>query len=152
MLAPGCSVNERGPAGATNAVVTRVVDGDTLDADISGRDERVRLIGINTPETVDPRRPVECFGKEASDRLKHLLPAGTAIRLERDIEERDAFGRLLAYVVTADGTFVNLEMVRGGYATTLSLRPNVAHQRSFRLAEQQARADGAGLWGSCPSP
>ena len=76
-----------------------------------GRDERVRLIGIDTPETVDPRKPVQCFGKEASDHTKALLPAGTAVRLERDAEARDRYDRLLAYVYRAsDGLFVNLEL------------------------------------------
>ena len=93
----GCSGDAGLPDGA-NATVVRVVDGDTLIAELGGTETRVRLIGIDTPESVDPRRPVECFGKRASQRLADLLPVGTPLRLERDAEERDRYQRLLAYV------------------------------------------------------
>lgn len=129
----------------------RVVDGDTIVAAVGGTEERVRLIGIDTPESVDPRQPVECFGKAASARLAELLPAGAPLRLERDAEERDRYGRLLAYVHRLpDDLFVNLAMVRDGYANTLTIAPNVAHVDDFRSAEAEARSEGRGLWSACP--
>ena len=140
-------------ADGANATVTRVVDGDTIVADISGIDERVRLVGIDTPESVDPRRPVECFGVEAKDRLGSLLPDGTPIRLERDEEARDDYDRLLAYVVRTDrDLFVNLDLVATGHATTLEIEPNLAHAPALRAAEADARAARRGLWGACPDP
>ncbi|MFN7150141.1 MAG: thermonuclease family protein, partial [Microthrixaceae bacterium] len=109
-----------------NAVVERVVDGDTLVVVVDGAEERVRLIGMNTPESVDRRRPVMCFGKEASAHLDELVPAGTPVRLERDVEVRDRYDRLLAYLYRAsDGLFVNLAMVTDGYAQQYTFPPNV---------------------------
>jgi micrococcal nuclease len=132
------------------AVVERVVDGDTLTVRIGGRSERVRLIGIDTPESVDPRRPVECFGKEAAAHLAELLPEGSAVRLERDVEPRDRFDRLLAYVYRrSDGLFVNLAMVADGYAEVATFPPNVAHTADFTAAAADAREAGRGLWGAC---
>lgn len=135
-------------------VVVRVVDGDTLVVAVPGTgDEKVRLIGIDTPESVDPRRPVECFGKEASSRLAELLPEGTEVRLERDVEGRDRYGRLLAYVYRAgDGTFVNLAMAEEGFAQPLSIPPNVAYAARFTAAAAAARDAGRGLWSACPDP
>jgi micrococcal nuclease len=136
------------PAGA--AVVVRVVDGDTLVVDVGGHEEDVRLIGIDTPETVAPERPVECFGAEASERLAELLPAGTAVRLERDVEPRDRYDRLLAYVFRSDdGLFVNLAQVEGGFAEAMEYPPNTARRPELDAAERSARAAGAGLWGTC---
>jgi micrococcal nuclease len=110
----------------------------------------VRLIGIDTPETVDPRRPVGCYGQEASARTKELLPPGTVVELVRDTEERDRYGRLLAYVHRArDGRFVNLELLRDGSAQLLTIPPNVAHTIELRTAERAARAEGRGLWSAC---
>jgi micrococcal nuclease len=133
-----------------NARVERVVDGDTIEVDVDGRDERVRLIGIDTPESVKPESPVECFGPEASKFTESLLPEGTAIRLERDVEARDPFDRLLAYVYRVDdGLFVNLEIVRQGYAQPLTIPPNVAHADDFVDAARNAEADDVGLWAAC---
>jgi micrococcal nuclease len=135
---------------AGEAVVKRVVDGDTIIVHVRGRDERVRLIGIDTPETVDPRKPVQCYGKEASDHTKSLLPPGTAVRLERDVEPRDKYDRLLAYVYRAsDGLFVNLELARDGYAQLLTIPPNVTYVDQLRAAVADARRAGRGLWSSC---
>jgi micrococcal nuclease len=132
------------------AVVVRVVDGDTLVAEVGGREERVRLIGIDTPETVAPNRPVECYGAEASHRLNELLPVGTTIRLERDLEPRDTYDRLLAYVFRADdGLFVNLAQVGGGFAEATEYPPNVAHRPELDEAERAAREAGTGLWRAC---
>lgn len=138
-------------AGRADTVrIVRVVDGDTVVAHLPGGDEKVRLIGIDTPETVDPRKPVQCFGKEASNRTKELLPPGTAIRLERDVEARDRYGRLLAYVYRVrDGTFVNLALAEEGFAQPLTIPPNVAYASRFAAASAAARTAGRGLWGAC---
>jgi micrococcal nuclease len=131
--------------------VVRVVDGDTIVARLGGgAEEHIRLIGIDTPESVDPRRPVECFGKEAARRTSELLPSGTAIRLERDVEARDRFGRLLAYVHRRDdGLFVNLALAEDGYAQLLTIPPNVAYADRFAAAVAEARVSGRGLWSAC---
>ena len=133
-----------------NATVLRVVDGDTIHARVAGRDETIRLIGIDTPETVKPNTPVQCFGEEASHQTKALLPAGTPIQLVRDAEARDDYGRLLAYVYRAgDGLFVNLELAEGGFAVPLTIRPNVAHTDEFVAAASDAQRAGRGLWAAC---
>jgi len=137
-----------GPPGT--ARVERAVDGDTLVVRIGGRQERVRLIGIDTPESVDPRRPVECFGKEAAARTSDLLPPGTIVRLVRDVEARDRYDRLLAYVYRADdGLFVNMALVEEGYAAVSTFPPNVAHADEFVAAGARAREESRGLWSAC---
>ncbi|MBK9179072.1 MAG: thermonuclease family protein [Acidimicrobiales bacterium] len=137
------------PPGA--ATVERVVDGDTIVVDLGGRSERVRLIGIDTPESVDPRRSVECFGREAAAFTASLLPAGTPVRLVRDVEARDRYDRLLAYVYRQpDGLFVNAELARQGYALPLTIPPNVAHGDELRALAAEARDVGRGLWAACP--
>ena len=137
---------------ASNAVVTHIDDGDTIDVRIGTTTERVRLIGIDTPETKKPNTPIQCFGPEASAFTAAFLPIGTAIRLERDVEPRDPYHRLLAYVYRAsDGAFVNLELVRGGYARQLSIAPNTAHADDFASAVDTARSAGRGLWSACPA-
>jgi micrococcal nuclease len=143
-----------GGGGATDgrAAVVRVVDGDTVEVEVGGREETVRLIGIDTPETVDPRSPVECFGEEASDRTKALLPEGTEVRLVADVEARDRYDRLLAYVYRDDGTFVNLALVEDGYASVLTYPPNVAHVDELTTAAARARDEGRGLWAACGGP
>jgi micrococcal nuclease len=141
------------PAGEDGqASVVRVVDGDTVEVRWGAREETVRLIGIDTPETVDPRSPVECFGEEASARTKALLPAGTGVRLVADVEPRDRYDRLLAYVYRDDGTFVNLALVEDGYASVLTYPPNVAHEGELTAAAARAREKGRGLWGACGGP
>lgn len=135
-----------------DAVIVAVVDGDTVIVSIDGKEEHVRLLGMNTPETVKRNWPIECYGPEASKLTKSLLPPGTRVTLERDIEARDAYGRLLAYVYRkGDGLFVNLELVRQGDATELMFRPNTAHATDFHDAAIQARAAGRGLWTACPA-
>jgi micrococcal nuclease len=132
-------------------VVKRVIDGDTIDVSIGSRHERVRLIGIDTPETKDPRKPVQCYGPQASALTESLLPPGTAIRLERDEEARDDYGRLLAYVYRVrDGLFVNLTLARDGAARELSIRPNTAYEGEIAAAVATARGAGLGLWAACP--
>lgn len=132
------------------ATVVRVVDGDTVVADLGAGDETVRLIGIDTPESVAPHRAVECYGHEAATRLTTLLPPGTPVRLTRDVEPRDRYDRLLAYVERAeDGLFVNLAQVDAGYAASFPFPPNVAHRSQFDAAEREAREGGLGLWAAC---
>ena len=127
--------------------VERVVDGDTIV--VTGK-RRIRLIGVDTPETRDPRRPVGCFGKEASRFTTSLLPKGTPVRLVGDVEQLDAFGRTLAYVYRiSDGLFVNAELVRQGYANVLTIPPNVAHAEEFVALARQARQSSLGLWAAC---
>jgi len=140
------------PASGGRAEVVRVVDGDTVVVRLGGDEDTVRLIGIDTPETVDPRSPVECFGQEASRRTKALLPAGTPVRLVADAEPRDRYRRLLAYVYRDDGTFVNLALVEEGYASVLTYPPNVAHVGEFTAAAARAREAGRGLWAACGGP
>ncbi len=128
-------------------VVPRVVDGDTIKVLIEGRSETVRLLGINTPESVDPRRPVQCFGREASARMEALVE-GRRVHLATDpAEDRyDRNGRLLAYVWLTDGTLVNLEMIRGGYANEADYGAPYAYRELFRAEADRARAEGLGLW------
>lgn len=131
------------------ARVVRVVDGDTILVALDGREERVRYIGVDTPETVKPGAPVECFGKRASARNAALV-AGRRVRLVRDAEARDRYGRLLAYVYRADdGLFVNAALVRDGYAEPLTIRPNTAHAGEFAALARAAQAAGRGLWNAC---
>lgn len=133
-----------------NAVVDVVIDGDTIDVVIDGTGERVRLIGIDTPETKRPDTPVECYGPEATAFMEVLLPAGTPVRIERDVVNRDDFGRLLGYVYRArDGIFVNYEMMRHGYAQPLTIRPNDTYATLFADAARAAERDDAGLWAAC---
>ena len=134
------------------ATVVNVVDGDTVELQFPGREpEVVRLLGIDTPETVHPDRPVECFGPEASARAAELLPSGSQVFVQRDAEARDRYGRLLAYLWTADGTFVNAELVAGGHADLLVIAPNDAHRVHLSTIVAEARARGAGMWAACPT-
>ncbi len=135
---------------AGRAQVVRVVDGDTIVVRLAGAQEKVRLIGIDTPESVDPRAEVECFGREAGRRTAALLPPGTAVRLVRDVEARDRYSRLLAYVYRAsDDLFVNLALVAEGYAAVATYPPNLAHVEALAAAARTAREQGRGLWGAC---
>jgi len=158
-LLHGCGGEQAGggrdagtPSGrSVRAEVVRVVDGDTIEAKIEGMDEveDVRYIGVDTPETVKPGTPVQCYGPEASD-FDHRLVEGKRVRLVFDRERRDVYGRLLAYVYL-DGRMVNAALVRRGLARTLSIAPNTSHAGRFhRLAARAARA-GRGLWGRCIS-
>ena len=149
---PGVPGPQAAPAVTTDgqATLVRVVDGDTIVARIGGSDERVRLIGIDTPESVKPGGPVECFGREASGHLASLLPQGTPIRLVGDAEALDRYGRLLAYVYRQpDGLFVNAAMARDGFAAPLTITPNVAHSAELLEAARRAHAGRRGLWGAC---
>jgi micrococcal nuclease len=131
------------------AQVLRVVDGDTIRVRLDGRTERVRYIGIDTPESVKPGTAVQCFAKRASA-ANAALVAGRSVRLVADVEERDRYGRLLAYVYREpDGAFVNARLVRDGYARTLTIAPNVAHARELADLARAARQEHRGLWSAC---
>ena len=135
-----------------SGIVSKQTDGDTLRVRVGGTDESVRLIGIDTPETHGRNGLVECFGKEAAKHLTSLVPNGTVVRLVRDVEARDRYGRLLAYVYRSeDNLFVNLAMARDGYADVLTYPPNVAHASEFVAAVAEARHDNRGLWAACGS-
>jgi micrococcal nuclease len=130
------------------AVVTRVVDGDTAEMELrNGGEEGVRFIGVDTPESVAPGQPVECFGKRAS-RFTERLIEGERVELRFGAEERDRYDRLLAYVFFGD-RLVNAELVRLGYARTLEIAPNVDYAERFARLQQAAANEGRGLWGAC---
>lgn len=133
-------------------LVTKVVDGDTIE--VKGR-KTIRLIGIDTPETVDPRRPVGCFGKEASNETKRLL-TNQAVILQKDVSETDKYGRLLRYVYLPlpDGNllFVNDYLVRAGFAKVLTYPPDIKFNEQFLQAQREAQSANRGLWGACPLP
>jgi micrococcal nuclease len=135
---------------SANAVIDYVIDGDTVDVIIDGREERIRLIGIDTPETKKRNSPIECFGPEASAFTELLLPVGTPVYIERDIVNRDDYGRILGYVYRADdGIFVNYELMRQGFAQPMSIPPNDAFAELFADAARAAEADNAGIWAAC---
>jgi micrococcal nuclease len=135
-----------GPASA-DALVIRVVDGDTIEARVGDRLEDVRYIGIDTPETVKPDTPVQCFGPRASS-FNHRLVEHQRIRLVFGVERRDVYGRLLAYVYLGH-RFVNADLVRGGLARTLTIPPNDRYAPLFRHLELGAARAGRGLWSAC---
>jgi micrococcal nuclease len=131
--------------------VVRAIDGDTiLVQGPGGRIEDIRLLGIDTPETVDPRRPVGCYGPEASTFTKHLV-TGRKVTLRYDRELHDRYGRFLAYVWLAGDRplFVNAALVRQGYARTYPFPPNTAHAGLFAALERTAALAGRGLWSAC---
>lgn len=130
--------------------VVRVVDGDTVRVDRDGEEIVVRLIGIDTPETVAPDRPVECFGPEASARATQLL-SGAQVWLEYDEASgmTDKYDRTLAFVWLSPDDMLNEQLVREGYAEQVSYTDGFAHEARLQDAEDRARASGAGLWGAC---
>lgn len=151
----GCTTRDAPASGDGSATVTHVVDGDTIDVVIGGREERVRLIGIDTPETKKPNTPIQCYGPEASAFTTALLPLGSTVRIERDVVGRDDYGRLLGYVHLLDDdgtdTFVNLVIVEQGYARPLTIEPNSTFASAFASAARAAERNDLGLWGSCSS-
>lgn len=133
--------------GPVVALVTRVIDGDTIEAVVGGRREDVRYIGVDTPETVAPGEPVDCFGPQASA-FNHRLVEGRRVELRLGVERRDDYGRLLAYV-RLGRVLVNAELVRRGFARTLTISPNDAKAPLLRRLERRAGRLGRGLWGRC---
>jgi micrococcal nuclease len=155
LLLHGCDEGGDGGAGppgepsrdSARAEVLRVVDGDTIEVSLESTEEDVRYIGVDTPESVAPGEPVECFGHRASD-LNADLVEGRTVRLVFDRELRDDYGRLLAYVHVG-GVFVNAKLVERGYARTLEIPPNTARARLLARLEREAGQAGRGLWNAC---
>jgi micrococcal nuclease len=137
--------------GTVAARLERVIDGDTIVVQLDGHEERVRYVGIDTPETVKPNTPVQCFGEAAHAlNARLLVHAGERVTLRFDRELRDRYGRLLAYVYrAADGLFVNAQLVRAGAARTLEIAPNTAHASELTQLQSAAQAADRGLWGAC---
>jgi micrococcal nuclease len=129
-------------------LVTKVIDGDTIAVDVAGTRTTVRLIGVDTPETVHPTKPVQCFGKEASAAAVKLMQ-DRVVRLEADSTqgETDKYGRLLAYVFLEDGTHVNEQLLRDGYAYEYTYGDTYEYQETFKAAVEEARTAKRGLWG-----
>lgn len=144
----GSPENQRG----LKARLVSVVDGDTIKVEIRSEIVSVRLLGIDTPEKVGGPRPGECYGQEATELAQSLLPPGSTVLLTRDVESRDAYGRLLAYVHRLDGVFINYEMVKAGAAVPLFFEPNRRMQTEFLAAGDKARKDWIGLWAKCGRP
>ncbi len=129
------------------------MDGDTLDLTIEGVTERVRLLGIDTPESVSSTTPDQCFGAEATEALRGLLPVDSRVRIERDTEARDRYGRLLLYLHrSGDQLFVNEWMVSSGFANAVAYEPNDRLAPAFSRAEAEAKSRGEGLWSHCDGP
>lgn len=135
-----------GAAAADEAVVSRIIDGDTVDVRLDGHIERIRLLNIDTPETKDPDEPVECLGPEASAHLAKLIPVGTTVTLEYDEEPTDRYGRTLAAVFGADGTLVNAEMSRAGLARAVSYGENDHFLKAVQDAQEEAASQKRGLY------
>lgn len=135
--------------GLVSGRVRSVTDGDTLTVEVNGSTETVRLLGIDTPESPGGPRPAECFGTEAGLFLERLLPTGSEVWLSRDVESRDQYGRLLAWIHRPDGVFVNLALVESGHATTLFFAPNDALETRFERSAWQARREQRGFWTAC---
>jgi micrococcal nuclease len=131
--------------------VNEVVDGDTIWVEGATGREKIRFIGMDTPETKHPTKPVECYGPQASERLRELLE-GESIYLQADPTQgmQDTYGRTLAYVWRSDGLLTNLEMVREGYAREYTYDDAYAYQDAFRTAQSSAQSEANGLWGACP--
>ncbi len=170
-LLAGCGILGDAPAGAPAAgevpgsaqagVVEKIVDGDTIWVRIDepggplapNATHKIRLLEIDTPETVAPGQVVECGGPEASAFARRNMPVGSTVYLVADREDTDQYGRFLRYVWTEGGTFFNLEAVRTGHATAVLYEPNDAYIEQMRAAEAEARRAGRGLWGGfCPHP
>ena len=136
-----------GPSTDDLYTVTKVIDGDTFEVEKNGIKEKVRLIGINTPETVDPRRKVECFGREASNYAKQIL-SNQEVHLvfDESQDQRDKYGRLLAYIYLSDNSLFNLHMISAGYAYEYTYKIPYLHQAEFKSAQVEAKSKQLGLW------
>ncbi len=152
LILSNCSSSGEPLPDGANGRIVKVIDGDTVDVSMSGRTERVRLIGIDTPETKKPNTPIQCFGPEASKHINELLPVDTPVLVQRDVEARDPYGRLLGYVYrTSDNLFVNQDLIINGFARPLSIAPNTAFASEFATLAQTAQNSKIGLWGECAS-
>ncbi len=151
---PSPTAGRAGTSALLTAEVIVIVDGDTIRVLVDGREELVRLIGINAPETGGPYRDRECYGEEATDLVRELVPIGSTVQLERDQTDRDRYGRLLRYVwlPRAGGEFVLLNevLVAGGAARARSYPPDTTYQTVLAEAEATAVSREAGQWDQCP--
>lgn len=136
-------------------LVTKVIDGDTLMVKINDKEESVRLIGIDTPETVDPRKTVQCFGKEASEKMKELVE-NKMVKLETDStqNDRDKYNRLLRYIYLEDGTLINKKLIEEGFGFEYTYQIPYKFQTEFKAAQKMAEENNLGMWadGACPTP
>jgi len=136
-------------------LVTKVIDGDTLMIKINNKEESVRLIGIDTPETVDPRKTVQCFGKEASQKMKELIE-NKMVKLEADLTQtdRDKYNRLLRYIYLEDGTLINKKLIEEGFGFEYTYQLPYKFQTEFKTAQKMAEENNLGMWadGACPTP
>ena len=148
LLLSSCS-NESVSTSPNSATVKEVIDGDTIVLEVQNQTETVRLLGVDTPETVHPSKPIECFGPEASAFTKATLAKGSTVKLLRDVEPRDRFQRLLVYLFLADGTLFNQLLIDRGFARTLSIEPNTAFASQFATYESNAKDRRVGLWQYC---
>lgn len=143
------------PNDAVPAEVVRIVDGDTIEVLLEdGTEATIRLIGIDTPETKYPGRPIACFGPEASARTAKLIPVGRAVWLERDVSDVDRYDRLLRYVWVeknnGDVYQLNAVLVRDGYAAAVEYQPDTKYAPAYEQLQTDAQIDGKGLWTGCP--
>jgi micrococcal nuclease len=148
----GCAQKQStlAPDGRVHGVITHVTDGDTVAVRFGSTTEKIRLIGVDTPETKHPTKPVGCWGPEASAYTTALLPPGTDVYIVRDAEARDKYKRLLAYIYrTTDNLFVNYELLAGGWGVPLSIAPNTAFETDFAAAAYSAQQANLGLWTHC---
>ncbi len=146
-LSSSCASPQQLPSDV--ASVIKVIDGDTVILRLQGAIETVRLIGVDTPETVHPTKLVECFGPEASAFTHSVLKPETQVRVQRDVEARDRYQRLLVYLYLIDGTFVNQELLQLGFARTMNIAPNTVFATNFASIETAARKNQIGLWLKC---
>lgn len=154
VVAPGRTVPSPTPKAYKTATVSalltvvKVVDGDTIHVVLDGKKQAIRMIGMDTPEVVDPRKPVQCFGKEASNRAKELLTE-KMVKLENDPTQgdKDKYGRLLRYIFLEDGTNFNKKMIEEGYAHEYTYNLPYKYRDEFKQAERDARLAKRGLWG-----
>ncbi|MBK4347224.1 thermonuclease family protein [Lacisediminihabitans sp. G11-30] len=147
---PAPSVSSSALAVTDHGEVTHLVDGDTLDVSIAGVTTRIRLLNIDTPETVKPDSPVECMGPQASARLAQLAPPGSTVGLAYDVERTDRYGRTLAMVITPDGGNASEILAREGLGVAVEYGANVAGYDAIMAAERQARDANVGLYsGAC---
>lgn len=144
LLSTTCGQSAGPPSGLTRCLVTRVIDGDTIEVHTEGKLYKVRYIGIDTPETKHPTKPVEWMGKEAAAKNEELV-GGKIVGLEKDVSDTDRYGRLLRYVWVRD-LMVNAELVRLGFAQVSTYPPDVRYQKRFLQLQREARENGRGLW------
>jgi micrococcal nuclease len=146
LLVFSCNSNNEKEGSDGYMLIKKFVDGDTFWVDDgSEKGLKIRLIGVNTPETVHPQKPVEFYGIEAANYIKEILD-GKKVRLEFDVAEKDKYGRTLAYVFLKDGTFINAELLKNGYGSVMTIPPNVKYAEYFVELEREARENNRGLW------